>query len=248
MASFPDSVPAFGTLTNGALSDAAQVNDLRREVEAIAGGYLEGTARLNSSNSTLVTLSVTGNSTLAAVTAGASTLTSLSVTGNSTLAGTVTFSGGKLAFPATQSGSADANTLDDYEEGTWTPVLTFATAGDQSIVYAAQTGRYTKIGRQVTIHVLLATSTFTHGTASGSLTITGTPFTADSAVEHLGTLSWAGITKANYTDIKPRLNGATTTIDFIASGSAQARSVIAAADVPTGGDVVLHLALTFYVS
>src|SRR5262245_1079228 len=31
---------------------------------------------------------------------------------------------GQLPFPALQNSSADANTLDDYEEGTWTPTIT----------------------------------------------------------------------------------------------------------------------------
>jgi len=57
-------------------------------------------------------------------------------------------SGAGITFPATQSASSDANTLDDYEEGTWTPTdnsgagLTFTNNGSQ----------YTKIGRAVTIN------------------------------------------------------------------------------------------------
>src|SRR3990167_1606815 len=56
---------------------------------------------------------------------------------------------GQIAFPATQNASADANTLDDYEEGTWTPVFTFATPGDLSVAYSTQQAIYTKIGRVV---------------------------------------------------------------------------------------------------
>ncbi len=57
---------------------------------------------------------------------------------------------GQLAFPATQNPSANANTLDDYEEGIWTPALNFGGAAT-GITYAASTlGRYTKIGRLVT--------------------------------------------------------------------------------------------------
>ena len=51
-------------------------------------------------------------------------------------------SGSGITFPATQSGSSDANTLDDYEEGTWTPVINGTTMPSGS-------GWYTKIGRQV---------------------------------------------------------------------------------------------------
>ena len=51
-------------------------------------------------------------------------------------------SGSGITFPATQSASSDANTLDDYEEGTWTPTINGTTM-------TAGSGWYTKIGRQV---------------------------------------------------------------------------------------------------
>jgi hypothetical protein len=53
-----------------------------------------------------------------------------------------------ITFPATQSASTDANTLDDYEEGTWTP--TFTCAGG-SITLNGDLSRYTKVGRNVTL-------------------------------------------------------------------------------------------------
>jgi hypothetical protein len=56
-----------------------------------------------------------------------------------------------IKFPATQVTSADANTLDDYEEGSWTPSLQI-NASTTGITYAVQVGRYTKVGRQVTIN------------------------------------------------------------------------------------------------
>jgi hypothetical protein len=94
MADFPNSVHTFTPFSNGALSDAAQVTDIYGEVEAIADGYLNGKARLNSSNSTVANLSVTGGSTFNAVTLGASTVTTLQVSGLSTFAGVVTLSSG----------------------------------------------------------------------------------------------------------------------------------------------------------
>jgi hypothetical protein len=79
-------------------------------------------------------------------------------------------SGAGITFPATQSPSTNANTLDDYEEGTWTPVATFTTQGTATSSF---TGTYTKIGRQVTI---VATGSINKNTASGTFTITGVPF------------------------------------------------------------------------
>jgi len=88
--------------------------------------------------------------------------------------GLVTIASGQIKFPATQNASADANTLDDYEEGTWTPVLTvgFTTAGATTL-----TGTYTKIGQIVFVRASMqAATTFT--SAGGNTRVTGMPFTS----------------------------------------------------------------------
>ena len=84
-------------------------------------------------------------------------------------------SGAGITFPATASASSDANTLDDYEEGTWTPAIIGSTS-QSGQVYSSQVGTYTKIGRQVTARFYLQLST--EGTFSGFyLLISGLPFT-----------------------------------------------------------------------
>lgn len=93
MASFPDSPHTFTDFANSALSDAAQVTSIYDEVEAIEAGYLNGSARLNSSHSTVVALSVTGGSTLTTLTAGNSTVANLSVSSNSTITGSLSVVG-----------------------------------------------------------------------------------------------------------------------------------------------------------
>jgi hypothetical protein len=80
---------------------------------------------------------------------------------------------GLLAFPATQVTSADANTLDDYEEGTWTPALVCGTSG--TITLSTATGTYTKVGRLVTIHAITSVSAVS--SPLGTLTMSGLPFT-----------------------------------------------------------------------
>ena len=80
---------------------------------------------------------------------------------------------GNVAFPATQVASADANTLDDYEEGTWTPVLTGAT----TTTYTAQEGDYTKVGRMMICHGIIVVNSLGDGSTSS---ISGLPFTASS--------------------------------------------------------------------
>ena len=81
--------------------------------------------------------------------------------------GNTAASGVGIAFPATQSASSDANTLDDYEEGTWTPVV------GGTATYSIQSGSYTKIGRLVTLNFDCAVTTL--GTGSNRY-ITGIPF------------------------------------------------------------------------
>jgi len=79
-----------------------------------------------------------------------------------------------VEFPDTQSASGDANILDDYEEGDWTPVLS---DGSNNATSAANTeGTYTKIGRQVTVVGRIQTSSL--GSVSGGIQINGLPFTA----------------------------------------------------------------------
>ena len=94
-------------------------------------------------------------------------------------------SGTGLAFPATQNASSNANTLDDYEEGSWTPEWG-GVISDPTCTYTANTGRYVKIGRMVYLGFRIYTSSFSGG--SGNLQIKGLPFTADSA----GNL-WTGV-------------------------------------------------------
>jgi len=84
-------------------------------------------------------------------------------------------SGAGVSFPATQSASSDANTLDDYEEGTWTPALTFG-GGSTGITYTNRGGTYTKIGRQVTLIGAMVLSN--KGSSAGGAACTGLPFTA----------------------------------------------------------------------
>lgn len=81
---------------------------------------------------------------------------------------------GQLKFPATQNASADANTLDDYEEGD--VVVAFATtSGSITIAASRKTLSYTKIGRRVSLNGLLGVDSVS--TPGGNIQITGLPFT-----------------------------------------------------------------------
>jgi hypothetical protein len=156
---------------------------------------------------------------------------------------------GQIKFPAAANASADANTLDDYQEASWTPVLTFATVGNLSVAYTTQVGSYTKIGNLLVAHFNILTSSFVHTTASGNCRVTGLPETAENTTGLVptGAVIWSGVTKANYTQISatPVLN--TTYIEFTCSGSAQAASSLAFGDMPTGGTVILRGTVAYRV-
>ncbi len=105
-----------------------------------------------------------------------------------------TFQG--IAFPATQVVSGNANTLDDYEEGTWTPALSFATPGNLSVTYSSTFGTYTKVGRMISISLRINTSAFTFTTAASFFQVTGLPFGAAGTFVHCGACVLSGYTKA----------------------------------------------------
>ncbi len=92
--------------------------------------------------------------------------------------GTVVLSGGDttangtgITFPATQSASSNANTLDDYEEGTWTPTDT----SGAGLTFTSITATYTKIGRLVTLNFQF---TFPSTASGATVQIGGLPFSA----------------------------------------------------------------------
>jgi hypothetical protein len=103
-----------------------------------------------------------------------------------TLTGATDLSGGQIKFPSTQSASSDANTLDDYEEGTFTPGVAFggATTG---IIYSAQVGSYTKVGNRVHFQAYVALSN--KGSATGTARLTGLPFTSNATANNFASAS-----------------------------------------------------------
>ena len=86
--------------------------------------------------------------------------------------GILQLSGG-ITFPATAVAVSDPNTLDDYEEGTYTPTI-ISSGGGQTATYSVTTARYTKIGRVVTLDFDVALSTVSGG--SGDALLSGLPF------------------------------------------------------------------------
>ena len=84
---------------------------------------------------------------------------------------------GGIRFPSTANLSTNANTLDDYEEGTWTPTI-YGTTTEGTGTYSQNTGSYTKIGNTVRISMTINCSAH-NGT--GDMRIAGLPFSAVNA-------------------------------------------------------------------
>lgn len=107
MANFPTSVWAPASKTAGQVIQPSHVNDMQDEVIAVEGGLRNGTAPINSSNSTFTALSVTGNSTLASsITIGALSYVFPGSGASSGLALTIdSVSGSTLSLKWAQSGS-----------------------------------------------------------------------------------------------------------------------------------------------
>lgn len=142
-----------------------------------------------------------------------------------TLEGATSTAGTGIAFPATQVPSADPNTLDDYEEGTWTPTFNYVTLGDLSVAYSQQTGRYVKIGNRVFFSVRVALSTHTYTTSSGALRIAGLPFVPSASSPHTSQATlitpW---TKAGIGSITAYTAASDSNLYLVGSGSGLASS------------------------
>ena len=142
---------------------------------------------------TKVTIDGTGNLSLA--------------TGNVVMA----TSGKGIDFSATP-GTGTSELLNDYEEGTFTPTVIGTTTAGTIGTYFAQTGRYTKVGKLVTVQVYLA---YNGGTGTGNLAFAGLPFTIanngnEFAVAAIGQFDTIALTALNV----PAVFGAPNTTRF----------------------------------
>ena len=115
-------------------------------------------------------------------TAGATVLQQGRSTYSLALQGASPVVGTGISFPATQNASSDANTLDDYEEGTWTP-----TQGSNLTVVGtfSSGGNYTKIGRMVYLAGYVTSTTSVAATAGGVIA-GGLPFGAITIPQQVG--------------------------------------------------------------
>jgi hypothetical protein len=134
--------------------------------------------------------------------------------------GNTSATGTGIAFPATQSASSDANTLDDYEEGTFTATLSPGTSGSITLNSIYDVLSYTKIGRVVTI--------------TGQLVVTS----VSSPVGSLVNLNNLPFPCADTSELSERAGGCTTYIDD------SANSVYTQGMLLTAGDTFTRIYMT----
>jgi hypothetical protein len=165
----------WDTFTASFQIDGASLSGLGANNTALASNaYYQGAWKYYGTGSASLYQQVAGQhqwSVAGAGTAGnAITFTqalTLNANGALALQGAASANGVGITFPATQSASSNANTLDDYEEGTWTP--TDASGAGLSLSNTSGNCFYTKVGRTVTVSFRLTYPS----TASGSVAVIG---------------------------------------------------------------------------
>ena len=102
-------------------------------------------------------------------------------------------SGVGITFPSAESLSTNVNTLDDYEEGTWTPVVKGdGTAGTYELQSNLST--YTKVGNLVSLNCQVRLAATITGGGTGILIITGLPFSKGASQVGFGATLFSGPT------------------------------------------------------
>lgn len=125
-------------------------------------------------------------------------------------------SGAGITFPATQSASSDANTLDDYEEGDWTPSV------GGNATYTSRSGRYVKIGKSVSVLFDIQISVLGTGNANQIINV---PFTAESnSITNAGSIGFFSGLATSVVSMYLRIDGGNSAI--IISGMTAAGTAI----------------------
>jgi hypothetical protein len=119
-------------------------------------------------------------------------------------------SGIGIAFPATQSASTDANTLDDYEEGSWTVLVTCGTSG--TVTTGNKTGRYVKVGSLVSVTMYIDFSAVSSPVGYLRFTL---PFTAGSGTLYESAISctFNNVSSVNINNFLGIVNNGTANLD-----------------------------------
>lgn len=165
--------------------------------------------------------------------------------------GNIVFNSGSGIDFSAASGSAAGSTsalLDDYEEGTWTPVIK---SGTNTISYSGGSPafKYTKIGNQVTVYFVLDGGVTTSGTTGGGFSIEGLPFSSASTVRTAGPPCFfysSGLRAADW-PIFPHVAQGNSTVNMYYKSSYSANYVISNVN-QVGGNSYVFWQITYTVS
>lgn len=118
---------------------------------------------------------------------------------------------GQIKFPASANVSADAHTLDAYEEGTWTPLVTPSTSGTITLSAPNSVASYVRIGSVVQCWARLQASAIS--SPVGNAGISGFPFASAgvAATHYAGTITCDGMAAAAATDVQFQMNSGLAT-------------------------------------
>ena len=146
---------------------------------------------------------------------------------------------GQIKFPASQNASSDVNTLDDYEEGAWTPSIAFGGAAVGVTYDSDNAGVYTKIGNRVFVSGRLVLTS--KGSSVGTVLIGGLPFTVKNAsgAYSASALSIYNVTFAN--TFMGHANTNDTTISIMEITEAGTRASLADTDFANDSQVTICL-------
>jgi hypothetical protein len=136
--------------------------------------------------------------------------------------------------------TAAANALDDYEEGTWTPVIADATTGGNTGSASISNATYVKIGKLVTIQAFLSNIVNTGMTAANVLYVRGMPFTSSSDNNSVGSLFTDTVTfQGSRTSAIANVGASDSWVSFVAMDSASSDTAIDVGDIFSGSSDIL---------
>jgi hypothetical protein len=144
-------------------------------------------------------------------------------------------SGAGITFPAALNASSDVNTLDDYEEGTFTPVVSYS-GSTSGVTYSGErAGYYTKIGNIINVQLVVALTN--KGTGSGSVRVS-LPFNCISSRAGLAIGNTQGIS-ANNSSYQAMVEGGTSIVYLRAPSGLGTTTELGYADINNSFYVVL---------
>ena len=135
-------------------------------------------------------------------------------------------------------GTGAANLLDDYEEGTWSPIFADASTGGNVATVGSRLGTYTKVGNLVTVGCNLSDIDITGLTSSNAIYIRGLPFTVGSTQIRSGSAFLDRVTFSGY--VTAYATGSHVLLFNTATGASDAALLVSSIN-STGSDVFFTL-------